>query len=252
MPTVSDPEIKEPKPQLVTPEKGKYEEPELFAAEIEMEKKSSGFWPAFLIGALLLVLGGTIYYFYRDATRKLSPADATVAINNILKGQSASTIRFTTGKVTSRANDKPTDPHYKLLTKAGILDTKPLPNNGIYAQVTPAGEKMFELIGGVQKTKNQDGTESYRVPLAQRKLVAIENIEMIKPEIAQVTYTWQWEPNRLGKQLDASGDLVKGFSTWDRSTLISNYGVDFFGKAPSKVIIKLREDKGGAWVPFND
>jgi hypothetical protein len=243
MPTVKDPDTK---PQPNTPQNN---EPELFAAEIEMEKKSSGFWPAFLILALVAVVGGTIYYFYRDATRMLSKSDATVAVNNILKQQAPSTIRFTTGKITSTTNDKPADPHYKLLAKAGIINTRPMPG-GIFAEVTPAGQKMFELIGGVQKTENKDHTVTYRVPLAQRKLVSIDNIEMIHPEVAQVTYSWQWEPNRLGKQFDASGDLVKSFSTWDRTTLITSYGVDFFGKAPTKVTVKLREDKSGGWVPF--
>ncbi len=28
-----------------------------------------------------------------------------------------------------------------------------------------------------------------------------------------MNYTWKWEPNRLGKDFDASGNLVQSFTT---------------------------------------
>ncbi len=55
---------------------------------------------------------------------------------------------------------------------------------------------------------------------------------MIKPHLARVDYTWKWTPNRLGKDFDASSDLVHNFNTWERGTLIKNYGVDFYSAAP--------------------
>jgi hypothetical protein len=247
MPTVSDPEVKEPKPQLVIPE-GK--QPELFAAEIEMEKKSSSLLPMLLILALVGVVAGTLYYFWRGSQEKLTTEAATVAVNSILKGQGPAAIRFTTGTITSSVNDKALDPHYKLLAKAGILATKPRTWNSIVAEMTPAGEKVLAGIPDVEKTTNPDKTVTYRVPLAQRKLVGIDNVTMVRPHIAKVTYTWQWDPNRLGKEFDASGETVKSFSTWDRGTLIKSYGVDFYSAAPPKVTVILMETKDGSWKPY--
>ncbi len=73
---------------------------------------------------------------------------------------------------------------------------------------------------------------------------------MIKPHLAEVDYTWKWEPNRLGKEFDASGSLVQSFTTWDRATLIKSYGVDFYGSAPAKASIILVEGNNGAWKPY--
>jgi hypothetical protein len=80
--------------------------------------------------------------------------------------------------------------------------------------------------------------------------VAIDKVEMIRPHLARVTYSWQWDANRLGKEFDASGDLVKSFNTWDRGTLIKSYGVDFYSAAPSHVTVVLQETKDGTWKPY--
>jgi hypothetical protein len=247
MPTISDPGIKEAKPQLVTPE---IKQPELFAAEIEMERKSSSFFPLLFVSLLVLVVGGTIYYFVKGAKEVLTQPVATASINNVLKGQEPAQVRFSTGLITSNVNEKPTDPHYTLLTKAGILETKKKSWNSITSALTPAGQKLLDAIPGVQKTTNPDKTVTYQVPLAERKLVGIDKIEMIRPHLARVMYAWQWEPNRLGKQFDASSDLVKSFNTWDRGTLIKSYGVAFYTASPSHVTLVLQETKDGSWKPF--
>ena len=247
MPITSDPEVKESKPQLETSET---QGPELFAAEIEMEKKSSSVLPLLLVAALVFVVGGTIYYYVKGANDVLTKPAATASVNSILKTQGPAMIRFSTGTITSSVNEKPMDPHYKLLAKAGIVNTKPKSWNSIYADLTPAGQKILDSINGVQKQTNPDKTVTYGVPLAERKLVSIDNITMIRPHLARVQYSWQWEPNRLGKEFDASGDLVKSFNTWDRGTLIKSYGVDFYGAAPSKVSIVLMETKDGSWKPY--
>lgn len=246
MPTTSDPEVKDAKPQLVSSEA---KQPELFAAEIEMEGKSSNFFPIIFVAALVLVVGGTIVYFVKGAKEVLTQPAATAAVNSILQAQGPARIRFSTGLVTASMDQKPTDPNYTLLTKAGVLETKKKSWNSITSALTPAGQKILDGIPGVEKATNADKTVTYQVPLAQRKLVAIDKIEMLRPHLARVTYSWQWEPNRLGKQFDASGDLVKGFNTWDRGTLIKDYGVDFYGAAPSKVTIVLMEGKDG-WKPY--
>jgi len=247
MPTTSDPEVKDSKPQPVAAES---KLPELFAAEIEMEKKSSNLFPILFITLLAIVVVGTIYYFVTGAKAVLSQERATASVNEILKSQGAAHVRFSTGLVTASIDEKPMDPHYTLLTKAGILETKKKAWNQIVSQITPGGQKVLDGIPGIEKTTNADKSITYQVPLAQRKLVSIDNVEMIRPHLARVTYSWKWEPNRLGKQFDASSDLVKGFNTWDRGTLIKTYGVDFYSNAPTKVTIVLMETKDGSWKPY--
>lgn len=248
MPTVIEPEVKqEPKSQPVTPAS---KEPELFAAEIEMESKSSNFLPMVLILGLVLVVGGTIFYVVKGSRAVLTVPAATTAINQILDAQGPATVRFSTGTVVSSLNEKPLDPHYKLLAKAGIVTTKPKGYNSLIVALNPAGEKVFSEITGVQKTTNADKTVTYVVPLAERKLVEVNKVTMVRPHLAQVEYTWKWAANRLGTEFDASSSLVKSFTTWDRSTLIKTYGVDFYGAAPTKASIVLMETNQGNWKPY--
>jgi hypothetical protein len=245
MPTVTEP--KETKPQLVTPAA---KEPEIFAAEIAMEEKSSSVLPLLFVTALILVVGGAIVYFVRGANAKLSPAAATSTINELLKSQPEAVIKFSTGTLVSSVNEKPMDPHYKLLAKLGIVTIKPKAWNSIYATMTPAGEKLLSTLNGVEKGTNKDGTITYKVPLAERKLVEISDVKMLNPHLAQVDYTWQWVPNRLGRDFDGTSEAVKSFNTWDRQTLINTYGVNFYSAAPTKVRIVLMQTKDDSWKPY--
>ncbi len=247
MPTVLEPKVNEEvKSQPVTPAS---KEPELFAAEVEMESKTSNFLPVALIVALILVVGGTIAYFVKGARDVLTVPVATTAINQILQAQGPSTVRFSTGTIVQSINEKPLDPHYKLLAKLGIVTTKPKGYTSLIVVLNPAGEKLLSQITGVQKIANPDKTVTYIVPLAERKLVNVNKVTMIKPHLAQVEYIWKWAPNRLGQEFDASGSVVKSFATWDRATLIKTYGVDFYSAAPTKASIVLME-KDGVWKPY--
>lgn len=246
MPIVIEPKTEEPKPQLVPPASN---EPELFAAEIAMEKQTN-FFPLILIAGLVLVVGGTVVYFVKSARDVLTVPVATTTINQILDSQGPATIRFSTGNVVSSVNEKPLDPHYKLLAKAGVVVTKAKGANSLNVTLTDVGAKLLSTIDGVQKAKNPDGTTTYLVPLAARKLVSVDKVTMIKPHLAQVDYTWKWAPNRLGNQFEASGSLVKSFSSWDRATLIKSYGVDFYNAAPTKVSLVVAETDNGTWKPY--
>lgn len=239
----------EPKPQLVTPP---VKEPELFAAEIEMERKSSNFLPLLLICGLILVVGGTVYYLVKGARDVLTTPVATTAIEQVLASQGPATVRFSSGTVVASINEKPFDPHYKLLTKAGVITTKPKGANSLLVNVTGSGEKLLGDINGVQKEKNPDSTTTYLVPLAVRALVSVDKVTMLKPHLAQVDYTWKWEPNRLGQEFNASGALVQSFSTWDRANLIKSYGVDFYTAAPTRASVVLMEGNNGTWKPYTE
>jgi hypothetical protein len=248
MPTVIEPKANEDaQAQLVQPVPNA---PELFAAEIAMEEKSSGIIPLLLIAGLILVVGGTIFYFLKGARDVLTVPVATSTVTNILDAQGPATIRFSTGTVVSTVNEKPMDPHYKLLAKAGIIVTKPKGHSSLIVALTPAGEKLLGTIKGVEKATNHDGTVTYVVPLAERRLVDVAEVAMIKPHLARVEYSWKWVPNRLGTEFDASGGLVKSFTSWDRATLIKSYGADFYGAPPTKASIVVMESDNGTWKPY--
>lgn len=246
MPTLVDPQIEE----QTNSNFAATQEPELFAAEIQMEKRSSELGALVMVIALLAVVGGTIFYFFKTARQVLSQPAATSAINEILKAQGSGRINFSVGTIVSNVNEKAMDPHYKLLEKAGIITRRPRSWNSIITTITPAGEQVLSEIVGVENHRSSDGNINYSVPLAEPKLVEVDKITMIKPHLARVDYTWKWVPNRLGREFDAEGDLVRSFNTWDRATLIKSYGVDFYSAAPGKASVVLVESKDGAWKPY--
>lgn len=246
MATVTEPKTsEETKPEAGTSVQA---EPELFAAEIEMERKSSNFVPLLFIVGLVVVVGGTIYYFVKGAQDVLTTPVATAAIGQVLTAQGPSTVQFSSGSV-----QKPLDPQYTLLSKAGIVVVNnPAKAATATVTMTGPGETLLNGIDGVRKEKTVTGAAKYSVPLAQRKLVSVDKVTMLQPHLAKVEYTWQWKPNRLGQEFDASGSLVKSFSTWDRSTLIKSYGVDFYSAAPTKASIVLMEGDNGSWKPYTE
>ena len=208
-----------------------------------MEKRSS--WgPLLLVLVLIGSIVGGIGYYVLEMRKGLSQEEASAIINEQLKGRAAK-LDFHVGKVESTMSEQAKDPHYKLLAKAGLITIKDLSWNSIQATVTDVGEKQFAAVPGFKKWKNSDGTETYEIPLATRKLVKIDSITLNGPSLAKVEYEWAWEPTKFGNMFDAEGDTVKGFSTWDRQKLIQKYGADFYHAAPAKVTLRMQKgDKG--------
>jgi hypothetical protein len=142
-------------------------------------------------------------------------------------------------------DEKPRDPHYRLLEKIGVVKTAKTSGGGTMVTVTPLGERLTASIPGFKKWKNADGTTSYAIPVAERQLVDVSKITMNGVNDAIVEYTWKWVPNKLGDDFDAAGSLVKSFNTWDRATLIDKYGADFYHGDPTRASVNLvRTDKG--------
>ena len=56
----------------------------------------------------------------------------------------------------------------------------------------------------------------------------------------------------LGEEFDASGSLVKSFTSWDRATLIKSYGVDFYSAPAAKASVTLMETNDGSWKPYTE
>ncbi len=218
----------------------------MFEAEVEMERRSS-FLPLLLMLCLLAGIVGVAAYVLLQVHGKtpLRAEEASPLVVAALQGPGPAVIHFRTGLVKSSADEKPEDPNYRLLEKAGIIKTAKAPHGAVQVSLTPAGETLLSDLPVLKKEKEADGTVLYQVPLAERKFVSIAAINTIGVDSATVDYNWKWVPNQLGNVFDAGGPLVKSFNMWERQTLINKYEVDFYNGSPTKSTLALvRGDRG--------
>jgi hypothetical protein len=215
----------------------------MFEQEIAMEKQQSSVVPLLLIVLLIISLVGVALYYVIENRKVLASEEAVGMVSASLKSQEPAAIHFQTGVVTSSVSEKPHDPHYRLLEKAGILRIGKDTGRTTTVTLTPKGEAFLSEIPGVEKSKN-DAAVTYSVPLAGRKLVGTPKVTMTSMGHATVEFTWAWDPTKLGEIFDASGPQVQSFNTWDRGTLIDKYGVKFYHGAPTRGTIScVRGDK---------
>ena len=216
----------------------------MFEEEVKLQKESSYFVPLVLVLVLIAVIVGSIGYWVMPK-KPLAPEQAAALISDYLNGQGPATVHFHVGALQPSVDEKIRDPHYRLLEKATVVKLAKAKGAAMNVALTPAGQRQLAAIKGVITTKNSDGSDSYTVPLAERRLVAISSVKMTKRDIAYVQFTWKWAPNELGNVFDAAGAQVKSFNTWDRSTLIEKYGVAFYNVEPVEAALSfVRGDKG--------
>jgi len=221
----------------------------MFEAEVELEKKSS-FGPLLFIIALIALIVGTVGYFVVQGRKVLTPVEASSLISQSLKARGPAHVRFHVGTVKPSIDERPGDPHYRLLEKAGVVKLTNHPDGSVTVVLTDAGQKLLGSLD-VQKTPEKDGTTAYTVPLAYRKLVGDPKVTMLTPSVAKVEFAWKWDPNQLGETFDASSQVMQSFKSWDRSTLISKYGADFYHSDPAKALVTyVKGDKG--WAVMTD
>jgi hypothetical protein len=219
----------------------------MFEQEIELEKRESSVVPLLLIVVMILSIVGLAGYYLWQNKQVLSAADAGNVVSASLKAQGPAVVRFHTGLVKASVNEKPEDPHYRLLEKAGVLK-RGKANGRVYpVALTAQGQKLLAEIADVQKTQEKDNTDLYVVPLAERRLAEISKVTMLNPERARVEFSWRWEPNKLGNLFEASGSLVKSFNTWERATLIEKYGANFYRAEPTKLAMVLVKMPNNRW-----
>lgn len=221
----------------------------MFEQEIEMEQKSSSVVPLLLILSLVAVIVGTVGYWFVQSRKVLTQPEATTLVTSILKAQGPAMLRFHTGTVKSSMNEKPRDPHYKLLERAGMVKLAAVKGKGEMYDIalTPKGETELTGFPEFQKAKEKDGTLALAVPLARRKLVEVTKVTMNGPSMARVEYTWKWEPTPVGDLFDANGNLVKAFNIWETQTLIEKYGANFYHGDAKRVAVNLVKTDKGSW-----
>lgn len=217
----------------------------MFEQEIAMEKQQSSVLPLLLIIVLIVSLVGVAVYYVIENRKVLASDEAITLVNASLKNQEPATLHFQTGTVTSSVDEKPHDPHYRLLEKAGLLKIGKDTGRTTTITLTPKGQALISQIPGMTKTKGaNEASESYNVPLAGRKLVGTPKVTMTSMGHASVEFTWAWEPTQLGEIFDASGPLVQSFNTWERGTLIDKYEVKFYHGSPTRASLAcVRGDK---------
>ena len=219
----------------------------MFEAEVEMERRSS-FLPLLLMMCLLAAIVGLAAYVLLQVRAKtpLTAEEASGLVTATIQGPGPAIIHFRTGLVKPSAGDKPEDPNYRLLEKAGIIKLAKAPHGAVLVSLTPGGERLLTGLPGFKKSKESDGTFSYQAPLAQRQFVSIAAVNMIGVNSATVDYNWKWVPNQLGDVFDAGGPLVKSFNMWERQKLITKYEVDFYNGSPTRSTLALVRN-GQAW-----
>ena len=219
----------------------------MFEAEVEMEKRSS-FLPLVLMMCLVAAIAGLGVYIvlqFRERT-PLTAEQASPLVTATLQKAAPASIRFHTGHVKPSGDDKPGDPNYRLLEKAGIVKLAKAEHGSTLVSLTPAGERMLTELQGVKKSQETEGTVLYQAPLAERQFVSVASVEMSGVNNAIVAYNWKWVPNQLGDVFDAGGLLVKGFNMWERQTLINKYNADFYhGDSTRSTMILARS--GHEW-----
>jgi hypothetical protein len=215
----------------------------MFEEELKLQRESSFVIPLVLVLVLIAVIVGSVGYWLVPS-RSLSQQQAAGLVSAYLQGQGPATVHFHVGVLEPSVDEKIRDPHYRLLEKAGILKLGRAKGDAIKVTFTPDGESKLAAIPGIVTTKNSDGSVGYTVPLAERQLAAVTKVTMSGRDIAYVQFTWRWVPNELGNVFDAAGPLAKSFNTWDRSTLIQNYGVAFYHVEPAQAALTfVRADK---------
>jgi hypothetical protein len=225
----------------------------MFEQEIEMEQKSSTVVPLLLILALAGVIVGTAGYWFVQSKKVLTQQEATSVVTAVLKAQGPAVLKFHTGAVKSSINEKPRDPHYKMLEKAGLVTVARVKGKDIYnIALTPRGEKTLTAFPEFQKAQEKDGTTLMAVPLARRQLVEINKVTMNGPSMARVEYTWKWDPTPVGDMFDANGQLIKSFNLWETQSLIEKYGANFYHGDARKVAVNVVKNDKGSWQVMSE
>ena len=90
----------------------------MFEQEIEMEKKQSSVVPLLMIIGLIVSIVGVAFYYLLENRKVLTVQEATPIVLASLDAQGPATLHFRTGIIKASVDEKPHDPHYRLLEKA--------------------------------------------------------------------------------------------------------------------------------------
>lgn len=220
----------------------------MFEQEIAMEKRQSSVVPLLLIVGLIIAIVGVAAYYVVQNKKVLTSEDASRLVASSLNAQGPATMEFRIGKVATSVDERPHDPNYRLLEKAGLIKVGKDQGRTTQVTLTPKGAAFLKDIPGVNqsKTPNED-SDTYIVPLAERKVTGTPKVNMLAIGRANVEFSWVWQTTPMGELFDASGAQVKSFNTWERGTLINKYGAKFYHGDPTRAAISCSRNDQGVW-----
>jgi hypothetical protein len=146
----------------------------MFEAEVEMEKRSS-FLPLVLMMCLVAAIVGLV------SRLRATPGPGENASHRGAgeRDRDSDVARIRSGHHSlprwsreTECNEKPGDPNYQLLEKAGIVKLAKVAQGRMVVSITPGGERLMAGLPGFKKFKEADGTFLYQAPLAQRQFVS--------------------------------------------------------------------------------
>lgn len=223
----------------------------MFEQQMELDKKEgSGIGIVTIIVLLVAVVVGGVVMGIKESMQTMSADEARTQLAAKLSAETPATTQFHLGTLPYAGLDKPSDSQYALLEKAGLLRRKKVGGATPAAKVdlTPAGQKLLAAIPGVQKMTEHDGTTRYSVPLASKKLTAVDKIVKKDWRHFEVTYHWQWQPTAAGELFDIHSHLVQSLPLYERSTLIDQHGAAYYRAAPSEAKIVLTKKMGSGAI----
>ncbi len=134
----------------------------MFEQEIEMEKRQSSVVPLLLVVALVVATVGAAVYFLIQSRQVLTTQEATSLAVEVLKAQGPATVKFYTGAVEPSMDDKPGDPHYRLLDKAGVVKLGKAKGRTVPVALTPKGEATLAADFGSKAIQGEGRYASLR------------------------------------------------------------------------------------------
>jgi len=222
----------------------------MFEEELKLERRSSNILPLLLILGLLAVVIGTVIYTVlevKEGKKAPTSGEAGQLVASALQARRPAVTHFRTGTLKPMPGDQVGEPNYRLLEQAGMVKVQKGKNGTGRVTLTPQGEQVLASIAGIKQEKNRDGSTTYTVPLAERKLVAVSGVTVERANVARVDFTWEWAPNQMGDLFDATGPAVMKLNMWDRATLIQKYGADLFHGKPEREAVRVWHTEKG-WV----
>src|SRR5450759_5519244 len=114
--------------------------------------------PLLLMICLVAGIVGLAAYVILQVRGKtpLSAQEASPIVAAALQGPGPAVIHFRTGLVKPSAGEKPGDPNYRLLEKAGIVKLAKAPRGSVLVSLTPEGERLMTGLPGFKKSQETD------------------------------------------------------------------------------------------------
>jgi len=136
------------------------------------------------------------------------------------------TVIIQIGFVNSHCGEPITSAKYLLLEKAGVITIQNA-SSATEVMTTSKGDDVFKHVGAQrledEKFKLVTGQQGcnirrWAVPIATRQLADVK-VKRTGDDSAEVTYSWNWYPNEVGKAFTAQSAVFKSLNERERESL---------------------------------